>query len=223
MTSRLHDDHAESNPLQLGPRLPARHGPAVQPPGQERLPSLRSLIACLRRPYSMCYMDQDAEFAEWLATIAAEADELRAQASRSLREAVGQAADRGFTQEWIARIVGRSQPEVSRLIRAYRAGRFRPTSPLGKILARHRNEIVALAHAHKASNIRVFGSVARGEDDETSDIDLLVDLDPGADLFDLAALDTELTNLLGHPVDIVPARMLKPHIAPSALADAVQL
>lgn len=112
---------------------------------------------------------------------------------------------------------------MSRLIRAYRAGRFRPISPLGRILARHRSEIVALAHAHKASNIRVFGSVARGEDDEASDIDLLVDLDPGADLFDLAALDTELTELLGRPVDIVPARMLKPHLAQSALADAVQL
>jgi predicted nucleotidyltransferase len=168
-------------------------------------------------------MDQDGEFAESLARIAAESDELRARAGKSLRDAVGQAADRGFTQQRIAQIVGRSQPEVSRLIRAYRAGRFRPTSPLGRILARHRSEIVALAHAHKASNIRVFGSVARGEDDEASDIDLLVDLDPGADLFDLAALDTGLTELLGRPVDIVPARMLKPHVAQSALADAVQL
>lgn len=171
----------------------------------------------------MCYMDQDAEFTEWLARTGAEADELRARAGRSLREAVGKAADRGLTQKRIAQIIGRSQPEVSRLIRAYRAGRFHPTSPLGKILARHRHEIVTLAHAHKASNVRVFGSVARGEDDETSDIDLLVDLDPGADLFDLAALDRELTNLLGHPVDVVPARMLKPPVAPSALTDAVQL
>ena len=90
-------------------------------------------------------------------------------------------------------------------------------------MARHRNEIMALAHAHKASNIRVFGSVARGEDNEKSDIDLLVDLEPGADLFDLSGLDDELTDLLRHPVDIVPARMLKPHVAPSVLADAVQL
>ena len=119
--------------------------------------------------------------------------------------------------------IGRSQPEVSRLIRAYRATRFRPTSPLGRILARHRDEIVALAHAHKVSNVRVFGSVVRGEEDDASDIDLLVDLDPGADLFDLAALDIELERLLGRPVDIVPSRMLKPHVAPSALADAVEL
>ena len=65
--------------------------------------------------------------------------------------------------------------------------------------------------------------MARGEDDDGSDIDFLVDLDPGADLLDLAALDIELERLLGHPVDIVPARMLKPYVAPSALADAVKL
>lgn len=112
---------------------------------------------------------------------------------------------------------------MSRLVRAYRARRFRPTTPLGRILARHRDEVLALAHAHKVSNVRVFGSVVRGEDDETSDIDLLVDLAPGADLFDLAALDLELQRLLGHPVHIVPARMLKPHVAPSALFDAVEL
>jgi hypothetical protein len=168
-------------------------------------------------------MDQDAQLAESLARVAAEADQLRARASTWLRDAVGRAADRGLMQKQIAQAIGRSQPEVSRLIRAYRARRFHSTSPLGRILARHRDEIVALAHAHKASNVRVFGSVVRGEDDEASDIDLLVDVDPGADLLDLAALDTELEKLLGHPVDIVPARMLKPHVAPSALADAVQL
>ncbi|WP_436492237.1 nucleotidyltransferase family protein [Actinokineospora sp. HUAS TT18] len=108
-------------------------------------------------------------------------------------------------------------------LRAYRAGRFRPTSALGRVLARHRAEVLALAQAHKAYNVRLFGSVVRGEDDADSDIDLLVDLAPGADLLDLAALELELERLLGHPVDIVPARMLKPHVAPSALADAVEL
>lgn len=52
---------------------------------------------------------------------------------------------------------------------------------------------------------------------------LLVDLEPGADLHDLAALDIELRRLLGHPVDVVPARMLKPHVARAALDDAVEL
>lgn len=140
-----------------------------------------------------------------------------------LREAVGQAAAQGLTQQQIADAIGRSQPEVSRLLRTHRDRRFRPSSPLGRVLARHRDEIIALARTHNVTNVRVFGSVLRGEDDPTSDIDLLVDLAPGADLFDLAALDVELERLLGHPVDIVPVRMLKPHIAASALTDAVEL
>lgn len=168
-------------------------------------------------------MCEHPELMECLTRVAAETDRLRARASTSLREAVGNAADRGLTQKQIARAIGRSQPEVSRLIKAYRATRFQPISPLGRILAQHRHEILALAHAHKASNVRIFGSVVRGEDHDASDIDLLVDLDPGADLLDLAALDIELERLLGHSVDIVPARMLKPHIASSALADAVKL
>ncbi len=171
----------------------------------------------------MCYMSEDAELLESLAKVAAEADRFRARASASLREAVGRAADRGLTQKQIAQAIGRSQPEVSRLLRAYRSTRFQPSSPLGRIVARHREEILALAHAHKAHNVRVFGSVVRGDDDDASDIDLLVDLAPGADLLDLAGLDIQLKRLLGHPVDVVPARMLKPHVAPSALEDAVEL
>jgi predicted nucleotidyltransferase len=168
-------------------------------------------------------MGDEREILESLASVAAEADQLRARASTSLREAVGRAADRGLTQKQIAQAIGRSQPEVSRLVNAYRSTRFRPSSPLGRVLARHRDEILAIAHAHKAHNVRVFGSVVRGDDDDTSDIDLLVDLAPGADLLDLAALDIELKQLLGRPVDVVPARMLKPHVAASALADAVEL
>jgi hypothetical protein len=106
---------------------------------------------------------------------------------------------------------------------ANQARSFRPSSRLGYLLAQHRLEIIARARAHHVSHIRVFGSVVRGTDDEGSDIDLLVDLEPGADLFDLAALDVELEELLGHPVDVVPARMLKPHVAPSALAEAATL
>ena len=114
-------------------------------------------------------------------------------------------------------------PVGQRSIRAGHTGSFRPSSPLGQLLSRHRDEIIARAKAHHVTHVRVFGSVVRGTDDETSDIDLLVDLEPGADLFDLAALDLELQELLGRPVDIVPARMLRSHVAPAALADAVPL
>jgi predicted nucleotidyltransferase len=79
------------------------------------------------------------------------------------------------------------------------------------------------AREHKASNVRVVGSVARGEDEPSSDIDLLVDLAPDADLLDSAGLNVELERLLGHSVDVVPARMLKPRVASSALAEAVPL
>jgi uncharacterized protein len=112
---------------------------------------------------------------------------------------------------------------VSRLVRAYHAAKFRPRSRLGRLLNKHRGEIVAIASKHKASNVRVFGSVARGEDGPSSDIDLLVDLAADADLFDIAGLNVELQRLLGHPVDVVPARMLKPRVASSALSDALRL
>jgi hypothetical protein len=168
-------------------------------------------------------MSSETELLRSLARTAAEADQLRARASQILRTAVGEAVDQGLTQTQIAHAVGRSQPEVSRLIKAYRSRSFRPSSRLGRAVSEHRDEIIALAKAHRATNVRIFGSVARGDDDETSDIDLLVDLEPHADLLDLAALDIELEELLGRPVDIVPARMLKARVAASALAEAVAL
>lgn len=171
----------------------------------------------------MCYMSDMAELLDSLTRVASETDQRRARASAALRDAVGNAADQGLTQTQIAQAIGRSQPEVSRLIRTYRATHFRPRSPLGHTLSRHRDDVLALAQAHKARNVRVFGSLVHGNDDADSDIDLLVDLEPGADLVDLATLDAELEALLGHPVDIVPTRMLRPHVAGSALADAVEL
>lgn len=167
----------------------------------------------------MCYVDDAEDALALLARVGAETDRLRIQASSQLLNAVGLAADRGLTQKRIAHAIGRSQPEVSRLIRAYRASRFRPTTALGRAVVEHRDQILALARTYKATNVRVFGSLARGEDDDASDIDLLVDLEPGADLLDLATLDIELERLLGRPVDIVPARLLKPNAA----ADAKQL
>jgi uncharacterized protein len=108
-------------------------------------------------------------------------------------------------------------------MRAFHAATCRPSSRLGRLLNEHRDEIIAIASEHKASNVRVFGSVARREEEPSSDIDLLVDFAPDADLLDIAGLNVELERLLGHPVDVVPARMLKPRVASSALAEAVPL
>jgi uncharacterized protein len=68
-------------------------------------------------------------------------------------------------------------------------------------------------------NPRVFGSVARGEDDEKSDLDLLVDPLPEASYFDLAGMQIELEGLLGVPVDLVTPRAIKPRLAPGIARD----
>lgn len=90
-------------------------------------------------------------------------------------------------------------------------------------LRERRSEIESLARAHGASRVRVFGSVARGDATEVSDLDLLVDLDEGRSLFDLGALLMDLRDLLGCEVDIATARGLRPRVAARVLADAIEL
>ncbi|WP_018771484.1 nucleotidyltransferase family protein [Arthrobacter sp. 162MFSha1.1] len=92
------------------------------------------------------------------------------------------------------------------------ASRRRPS----EILAEHRRETIEAASRHKAYNIRVFGSSARGEDVPGSDLDLLVDLEPDATLFDLSELRQDLVELLGVEVDIVVSG------APGRLMDRIQ-
>lgn len=75
-----------------------------------------------------------------------------------------------------------------------------------ELLHIHRNEILeTFANYPMISNIRLVGSVARGEDTETSDVDFLVDTAPGTSLFDLGGLHEDLQDLLGIPVDIIPS------------------
>ena len=62
---------------------------------------------------------------------------------------------------------------------------------------------MAVVRKHHGRSVAVFGSVARGDDHEGSDIDLLVDFEPGSSLFDLMGMADELTELLGRPVDVV--------------------
>ena len=98
-----------------------------------------------------------------------------------------------------------------------------PDTRLGRRLRRRRRAIVDLAARHGARNVRVFGSVARGEDTSRSDIDLLVDLDDGVGLVALAALERELAEVLGTTVDVVPADTLKRGIRDEVLAEAIPL
>ena len=84
-----------------------------------------------------------------------------------------------------------------------------------------REEILRVAAGHGARDVRVFGSVARGEADEASDIDFLVEMEPGRSLLDLGGLQVELETLLGRPVDVVTVRGLKARIRNAVLRDAV--
>jgi uncharacterized protein len=71
------------------------------------------------------------------------------------------------------------------------------------LLREKRDEILRLAQVHGATNVRVFGSVVRGEWTESSDIDFLVDMKPDRSLLDMAALLSDLRDLLGRRVDVV--------------------
>ena len=86
-----------------------------------------------------------------------------------------------------------------------------------------REEIKKLAANYGAHNVRLFGSVARGEAHSDSDIDVLVDLEPDRSLFDLGGLLMELQDLLGCKVDVVTEQGLRPRIRERVLRDAVPL
>ncbi len=88
-------------------------------------------------------------------------------------------------------------------------------------LAELRDPITRAARGRRARDVRVFGSVARGEERPDSDVDLLVTLDPGRTLLDLARLELELEELLGRPVDVVTADGLREPVRGAALRDAV--
>ena len=94
---------------------------------------------------------------------------------------------------------------------------------LDELLRSKRGEILRLASRHGARNVRVFGSIARGEADERSDVDLLVDLEPGRSLLDLGGLLMDLRDLLRRNVDVVTERGLKARIRSLVLHEAVPL
>jgi predicted nucleotidyltransferase len=91
------------------------------------------------------------------------------------------------------------------------------------LLKAKREEILRVCAKYGAYNVRVFGSVARSEADEQSDIDFLVELEAGRTLFDLGGLQYDLEQLLGFRVDVVTERGLKPRIRERVLREALPL
>jgi predicted nucleotidyltransferase/DNA-binding XRE family transcriptional regulator len=102
-----------------------------------------------------------------------------------------------------------------------RLGRL--SGPVGRRVRRRRRELVAAAAAHGVTNLRVFGSVARGQDRPDSDVDLLADLPPGMGLLGLGRVQAELEAILGSQVDLVQAGDLKPGVRARADRDLVTL
>ena len=92
-----------------------------------------------------------------------------------------------------------------------------------KALKNKREEILRIAAAHGAQNIRLFGSVSRGEAGPKSDVDILVRLEPGRSLLDIIAIKQDLEDLLGCEVDVVTEEAVSPYIREQVLKEAVSL
>jgi predicted nucleotidyltransferase/DNA-binding XRE family transcriptional regulator len=169
-----------------------------------------------------------------------------ASAGELLREARRRA---GLSQTELARRAGVAQSVIS----AYESGRRQPalptllalikaagldlhmelrrpqsplsrlSGPLGRRVRKERAQLVRTAAKYGVSNLRVFGSVARGEENADSDIDLLVDLPNDLGLLGLGRLQHEMEIILGAPVDLVPTDGLKPQVREVITAELVGL
>jgi predicted nucleotidyltransferase/DNA-binding XRE family transcriptional regulator len=92
---------------------------------------------------------------------------------------------------------------------------------LRALVAERRDQLLGVTAAHGIGEVRLFGSAARGDEHEGSDVDLLVDLPAGTSLLAVSALRRELEAVLGVAVDVVPLDGIKPHLRTRILAEAV--
>lgn len=92
-----------------------------------------------------------------------------------------------------------------------------------ELLGNRRDEIVRIARSHGAVRVRVFGSVARGEAGPESDVDVLVDMEPGRDLLDIIAIKQDIEDLLGRQVDVVTEASVSPYVRAQILKEAINL
>lgn len=156
---------------------------------------------------------------EELTAVAGERD----AAAEKLQRSVLRANESGVSQREIAKALGVTQPAVSQMIAASRARAKLSQGPVGRKLAQHRAEVLSVARSYGASNIRVFGSVARGEDDDDSDLDLLVNMRGPLSMIEIAGLSLDLEDLIGAPVDVIPEQLVKRDSLPALVESAVAL
>ncbi len=94
---------------------------------------------------------------------------------------------------------------------------------MDQLLHDRRKEILKVTASHGATDVRLFGSRARGEAERASDVDLLVRLAPGRTLLDLVAIKQDLEDLLGCSVDVVTEEAISPYIRPQVMKEVVTL
>ena len=123
----------------------------------------------------------------------------------------------------LARLIDAAGFELTLGLRRQPSRLRRLSGPVGRQVRRHRQDLVAAAAAHGVNNLRVFGSVARGEERTGSDVDLLADFPPGLSLFGLGRLQADLEGILGTRVDLIPAAELKPGVRERIEPDLIAL
>ena len=162
-------------------------------------------------------MSSGASVLAELTAAAQTADDMHARSRAMLVDAVRVGAAAGLTQREIASAIGRSQPEVSRLLR------FHGRTPRARALASARTAVLRAIRSFGGRDAQVFGSVAAGTDTDESDIDLLVTFEHVPSLVTLARLERDLGRLTGVKVDVTPASHLPPHISRRLEQEAVPL
>lgn len=97
------------------------------------------------------------------------------------------------------------------------------SGPSGRRVAAHRGELREVLQRHGVTNPEIFGSTARGDDHEGSDVDIIVDFPQGTSIIDIIGIQHELEDLLGVPVDLVPRNGLKERVRAKAVKDLLPL
>lgn len=97
------------------------------------------------------------------------------------------------------------------------------SGPTGRRVAAHRGELREVLRRHGVTNPEIFGSTARGDDHEGSDVDIIVDFRQGTSIIDIIGIQHELEDLLGVPVDLVPRNGLKERVRARAVKDLLPL